>query len=357
MSEKMLAEWFWIERWEGSSAALLPMEAQGIYRAMLSHAWRRGAKLPVDKEEIRLLIRCREKEWNRSWHLVEKYWREEGGFLVNDTQREVYAEQEQRHARAQARSQAGAQASAQARREKKLKQSHPYPYPVVTDNVIPPTTGSTARDPLPPEPKRRDDVGDLAEARSALTGALATARQRRPELADLTDQAILDRPEYHAPSGRVRLDSPNAKLLHATAAKLRATKSRKTSAPAWDRPDTSEAGLDAEAAAWIADHWPEDCDPASRDDLRSLLECLSPPASLAGRIEVQLRFTRYPALYLDAPSAPDAEAWIAANWPAEFAVATREDLASELKRRGCPAEQRSAVIAALSARYEFRDAA
>ena len=141
LSLKLLAEWFWMERWDGSSAALLPMEAQGIYRAMLSHAWRRGARLPTDLEEIRLIIRCREEEWNRSWPKVQKYWRNDGDSLVNDTQLEVYSEAMERAIRAKARSESAAQASAQARAQaraqaeregivkRKLKQSPPSPSP------------------------------------------------------------------------------------------------------------------------------------------------------------------------------------------------------------------------------------
>jgi hypothetical protein len=33
---KLLAEWFWIDRWNGSTGFLLPMEARGVYREMLT---------------------------------------------------------------------------------------------------------------------------------------------------------------------------------------------------------------------------------------------------------------------------------------------------------------------------------
>jgi uncharacterized protein YdaU (DUF1376 family) len=92
MSEKLLAEWFWVDRWDGSSAALLPMEAQGVYRAMLSQAWRRGARLPKDLNQVQRAIRCTSEEWVRSWPLIHQYWREDGDALVNDTQLEVYAD-------------------------------------------------------------------------------------------------------------------------------------------------------------------------------------------------------------------------------------------------------------------------
>lgn len=91
---KLLAEWFWTDRWMGSSGFLLPMEARGIYREMLTQAWRRGARLPNDHEAIRRAIGATPQEWRRSWPKVERFWRVDGDSLVNDTQMEVYAEAE-----------------------------------------------------------------------------------------------------------------------------------------------------------------------------------------------------------------------------------------------------------------------
>ena len=36
MKTNLRAEWFWTDRWMGSSAFLLPMEARGLYREMLT---------------------------------------------------------------------------------------------------------------------------------------------------------------------------------------------------------------------------------------------------------------------------------------------------------------------------------
>jgi uncharacterized protein YdaU (DUF1376 family) len=151
--EKLLAEWFWIDRYDGSSAALLNMECQGVYRSMLSAAWRRGARLPNDHEAIRRAIRCTSKEWKRCWPKVEGYWRadgENGEWLVNDTQLEVYAEamaqREAAHVRAVAaaearwgkRAGAPAQGDAQASAQAKLKKSPPSPSPGTTNPPNPP---------------------------------------------------------------------------------------------------------------------------------------------------------------------------------------------------------------------------
>ena len=53
---KIRGEWFWVDRWMGSSAFLLPMEPRGLYREMLSQGFVRGAKLPNDEEAIRRAI-------------------------------------------------------------------------------------------------------------------------------------------------------------------------------------------------------------------------------------------------------------------------------------------------------------
>lgn len=130
---KLLAEWFWTDRWMGSSGFLLAMEPRGLYREMLTQAWRRGARLPSDHEEIRRAIGCTLAEWRRCWPKVEKFWRLDGDALVNDTQLEVYAEaqgvQQRAHERGVKGAQARAQARAQAKREQPHKDEPPSPSP------------------------------------------------------------------------------------------------------------------------------------------------------------------------------------------------------------------------------------
>ena len=87
---KIRGEWFWVDRWMGSSARGLPLEARGLYREMLSQAWLRGCQLPNDHSILRRFVAATEDEWRRAWPLVEQYWRVEGDVLVNDTQREIY---------------------------------------------------------------------------------------------------------------------------------------------------------------------------------------------------------------------------------------------------------------------------
>lgn len=110
VEDRLDAEWFWTDRWTNSSAFGLPQEARGIYREMLTQAWKKGAQLPNDPAQIRRLTATSEKEWKRSWPLVEKYWRVDGDTLVNDTQLEIYAKAKAGQAAARARAQAGAQA-------------------------------------------------------------------------------------------------------------------------------------------------------------------------------------------------------------------------------------------------------
>ena len=67
---KLLAEWFWTDRWIGSSGFLLPMEPRGLYREMLTQSWRRGGTLPNNPEAIRRATGCTVEEWDRAWPTV-----------------------------------------------------------------------------------------------------------------------------------------------------------------------------------------------------------------------------------------------------------------------------------------------
>lgn len=92
-TDKLLAEWFWTDRWMGSSGFLLPMLARGLYREMLTQAWRRGAKLPNDFAAIKRAIGATDDEWAEAWPLVSKFWRIDiDNNLINDTQLEIYGQ-------------------------------------------------------------------------------------------------------------------------------------------------------------------------------------------------------------------------------------------------------------------------
>jgi uncharacterized protein YdaU (DUF1376 family) len=94
---KLTAEWFWTDRWTGSSAFLLPLEVRGLYREMLTQSWRRGAQLPANPETIKRAIAATDAEWARAWPAIATYWRlSDGGVLVNDTQIEIYQEAQAR---------------------------------------------------------------------------------------------------------------------------------------------------------------------------------------------------------------------------------------------------------------------
>ena len=111
----LAGELFWVDRWQGSRGFLLPMEARGVYREMLSQAWIRGGRLPTDHEAIRRVIGATETEWARAWPLVEPFWRVDGDALVNDTQRMIYASAKQRLEQATMRGRTGGLASAKTR--------------------------------------------------------------------------------------------------------------------------------------------------------------------------------------------------------------------------------------------------
>lgn len=96
--DRLAGELFWVDRWTGSSAYLLPWDAKGLYREMLSQSWLRGAKLPADFELIRKIVGCSEADWNRMWPLISHYWRQTGDILVNDTQLKIYTASEDYYA-------------------------------------------------------------------------------------------------------------------------------------------------------------------------------------------------------------------------------------------------------------------
>jgi len=89
--DKMLGEWFWVDRWVGSRGFLLPLEARGLYREMLSAAWIRGAQLPADPDVIRRATGVSLVEWRRCWPLVKPFWVRRNGVLINETQAQIYS--------------------------------------------------------------------------------------------------------------------------------------------------------------------------------------------------------------------------------------------------------------------------
>lgn len=155
-AEKLLAEWFWIDRWVGSSAFGLPMEARGVYREMLTQAWRRGARLPNDHEAIQRIIGATLKEWTRNWPLIERYWKVEDSYLVNETQQEVYADSIAKQEKSTVRAQAGAQARWQGKRKQMLKQATSDAQAVPTQCPPSPVSVSGLQSPEPsPSPSPR----------------------------------------------------------------------------------------------------------------------------------------------------------------------------------------------------------
>ncbi len=149
--DKLLAEWFWTDRWMGSRGFLLPMEPRGLYREMLTQAWRRGVQLPNDHEAIARAVGCTAEEWKRCWPLVAPFWRQDGDRLVNDTQLAVYAEAKAAQERASERGRRGAQARAQAKRKHVLEPKPPSPSPSpvtsrVIENSVPAPESGNGRD-------------------------------------------------------------------------------------------------------------------------------------------------------------------------------------------------------------------
>jgi uncharacterized protein YdaU (DUF1376 family) len=182
--DKLLAEWFWTDRWMGSSGFLLPMEPRGLYREMLTQAWRRGARLPNDHAAIRVATGTSLAEWRRCWPKVEKFWRVDGDSLVNDTQLEVYAEAKSQAAERQGRAKAGAEArwaqrkqgpsNAQASAQAKPERCPPSPSPSPNEHG-----GSGSSSSPPPHPATANPLVDrpALEAEGAKLLGLISERE------------------------------------------------------------------------------------------------------------------------------------------------------------------------------------
>lgn len=113
---------------------MLPQEARGIYREMLTQAWRRGARLPNDHAMIRRATGTTPEEWDRAWPLIARYWREVDDWIVNETQQEVYHEALGVQQRASKRGKNGAKARSLSTAQAVLEQQPPSPSP--TDVLI-----------------------------------------------------------------------------------------------------------------------------------------------------------------------------------------------------------------------------
>jgi uncharacterized protein YdaU (DUF1376 family) len=207
--EKLRAEWFWTDRWQGSDGWLLPMEPRGLYREMLTAAWRRGARLPSDPEAIRRATSCTEGEWARCWPIIQHYWKPAGPYLVNQVQLQVYAEAldgveaksnkardaankrwERERARQDADARAYAQAPAQASPEHMLAQCPPSPSPSPsqeqTTEPPPPQTPhpSTAQMPEHGQRQRRQESLRMSDQLAEYWLTLARGRLRPATAAD-----------------------------------------------------------------------------------------------------------------------------------------------------------------------------
>lgn len=157
-AEKLLAEWFWADRWSGSSAFGLKIAARGLYREMLTQAWRRGARLPNDPDQIMRFTGVTLGEWKRSWPLVKRFWKVDGDWLVNETQQEVYSDALGRAERASQRGLRGAQA--------KLKQCSSDAQAFLEDKPPSPSPSPVIKNPLTPfQGGRRYLRADLKEAK------------------------------------------------------------------------------------------------------------------------------------------------------------------------------------------------
>lgn len=178
------AEWFWTDRWMGSSAFLLPISARGLYREMLTQAWRRGARLPNSEDAIRRAIGCTTQEWKRDWPKVQPYWRVVDGFLVNDTQVEIYEEAQRRAHEKSDRARAAGLKSAASRR--RSNSGSTAVEPPLEPPLEPGLNSSTNHATTPAQPSISISVHQNKERSDVVQrppSARAVPRERAPERA------------------------------------------------------------------------------------------------------------------------------------------------------------------------------
>lgn len=276
MADKLLAEWFWTDRWMGSSGFLLPMEARGIYREMLTQSWRRGARLPNDHEAIQRAIGSTAGEWERSWPKIERFWRVEGDYIVNDTQREVYEEARAVADRASQRGLKGAQARAQALLEQSRSKAQVVPE-IKPPSPSPSPTNNNGNPPDPPA-----GAGGDPSSKRAATAAVKRLVERARAGDIGVDLAAVRRMQRELTAG-VRSEEEIAASIDAEAAiqAQRREESREQEAAVnWLH---DHGGMDraaAELAAWLSQHQQAG---ESRLDAghRWREECEVPPYALA----------------------------------------------------------------------------
>lgn len=168
-TDKLLAEWFWTDAWTGSRGFSLPMEPRGLYREMLTQAWRREASLPNDHEEIRRIVGCSEKEWKRCWPKITQFWIVDPGAptqIVNVTQVAVYLEAKEAAGKASKRGEAGGDASAKAALERRLRVTQ-VDTPVTTH--VAPSVSVSVSEPLS---EKNSERGRAHTSGGALAGML-----------------------------------------------------------------------------------------------------------------------------------------------------------------------------------------
>jgi uncharacterized protein YdaU (DUF1376 family) len=156
----LAGEFFWVDRWNASTAFYLPVEARGLYREMLSQAWLRGAKLPKAPEAIKRIVGATDAEWERSWPLVSPYWAVRGDLIVNETQLEIYDESLRLHEKKVEGGRLGGMTRvANAQRKESLKESlkdassKPSRVPQLSGSVSVSRSTTTTQPALPELPK------------------------------------------------------------------------------------------------------------------------------------------------------------------------------------------------------------
>lgn len=251
VSDKAPAFQFYPKDWlSDGNVRAMGHEARGIYIDLLSIYWNDGG-LPSDLKALASRVAVPIKTFQRLWPMIAPCFQVDGNFIRSKrldrekVKQSAYRELQRSKGMKSAKSRVS-NATAQPRLESgsssvdvrlEPKPNSPSASAFTTQDSTVVVSATT----------------DADAARDELRAALSDLRKRLPNWDAISDQAILDRPQFHSTGGGIcRIDTcTNPGLLRATAAKVRAYGKPKASsrgAPAWDLGSTNYT--EAEMLSW-----------------------------------------------------------------------------------------------------------